>query len=274
MRRIISILAMLTIGVGAYGQAQITTKKEKVKDFEVRTMKVVLTGNDFIDPAFKEAVKNTWTLSPFEFCTMDEFNRTMTSEEYYFLVPVKAQYKKEVFPGIRMLSLVKGRKGAKSIDDMLEVVSIPMCSADVPSGRETAMLPGIMDIIQSYVRKSLSSRFSSIKSTVRKKPGGCKVYFAGSEISEALGEEALDKLRRKGARIVDDGEADSIFIEGMPGTAVSYLIAPEWPEKGSVCWKMVIDSRTHDLYLLKKQTLSGASDKGFQKSEISKFSSR
>ena len=54
MRKIILTLAMLAICTAASAQAQITTKKEKVSDFMVRTMKVALTGNDFIDIPFKE----------------------------------------------------------------------------------------------------------------------------------------------------------------------------------------------------------------------------
>lgn len=270
MRRIILTLTMLVLGTAAFAQAQITTKKEKVSDFMVRTMKVALTGNDFIDIPFKEAVKNTWTLSPFEFCTIDDFKKMMNREDLYFLVPVKARYKTEATPGTMMLTLYKGRAGAKDMRKLVEVVSIPFCSADSPSGRETAMMPGIMDILQDYITKSLSGRFSPISSCVRKKPSGCKVHFAESEVYEGISPDILDKLRSKGAMIDRDEVADSIFIEGEAGTAVSYLISPAFPEKGSVCWKMIINSRTHELHYLKKEVLKGE-ECGFSKGEISKF---
>lgn len=274
MRKFILFLTMLAVSVSAFAQAQITTKKEKLKDFEVKTMKVVLTGNDFIDPALKEAVKNIWTLSPFEFSSMDEFNAMKGNGDYYFLVPVKAQYKKEVFPGVVTLTLVKGTAGAKDINDLLEVISIPMCSADVPSGREMAMLPGLVDVVQGYVRKSLLSSFLGLKSCIRKKPGSCKVYIAENEISECVSEALVKELKEKTGRIVEDAVADSIFIEGESETAVSYLIAPAYPEKGSVCWKMVIDARTHELYYFKKQTVAKPSEKGFSKSELVNLSSK
>ncbi|MCI5990982.1 MAG: hypothetical protein SOY98_04645 [Candidatus Cryptobacteroides sp.] len=274
MRRIIFVLAMLAVSASAFGQAQITTKKEKLKDFEVKTMKVVLTGNDFIDPAFKEAVKNTWTISPFEFCTMDEFNWLKANPDYYFLVPVKATYKNEAFPGIMMLTLAKGKPGAENINGMLEVISIPMCPADIPSGRETSMLPGLMDVIQNYVSRSLISGFKGLKSCVKRRPGGCKVYIAESEVSETVDENEKERLRNKGALIVEDEVADSMFIEGDPDVAVSYLVAPAAAEKGSICWKMVIGARTHDLYYLKKHTLAGPDSRGFLKGEISKLSSK
>ena len=61
----------------------------KLSDFATRTMKVVLSGNHFIDPVLREALNNTWSLSPFEFCSMDEFNALKNNEEYYFMLPAE-----------------------------------------------------------------------------------------------------------------------------------------------------------------------------------------
>lgn len=118
-------------------------------------MKVVLPGNHFIDPVLRDALNNTWSISPFEFCTMEEFKSLKNNEEYYFMLPVKVKYKKETEPGITMMTLVKGKANAKTVNDLTEVVSMPVCAADLPSGREAAMLPGLIDVIQGYVSQSL-----------------------------------------------------------------------------------------------------------------------
>ena len=77
------------MSVNAFSQAQITTRKEKLSDFATRTMKVVLPGTNFIDPILQEALNNPWSLSPFEVCSVDEFNSLKNNEEYYFMLPVK-----------------------------------------------------------------------------------------------------------------------------------------------------------------------------------------
>ena len=60
MRRFIQILALAIAGLllttDALGQAQITTRREKLKDFTSKTTKVVLTGDEFLDEAVKESV--------------------------------------------------------------------------------------------------------------------------------------------------------------------------------------------------------------------------
>ncbi len=49
MKRFITIILFCIISVSAFAQAQIITKREKVKDFPTRITKVVLTGNEFKD---------------------------------------------------------------------------------------------------------------------------------------------------------------------------------------------------------------------------------
>ncbi|MGN0188471.1 MAG: hypothetical protein ACI395_03030, partial [Candidatus Cryptobacteroides sp.] len=137
MKKILTIVTLLAVPVIMSAQAQITTKKVKLEDFSAKTTKIVLSGNPFLDTELEEAVKNVWEISPFEFCTLEEFTRLKGKEDYYFLMTVLGKFRKEAEPGLTMLSLVKGGKGAeKSLDKMLEVVTVPFCSAEFPSGRE------------------------------------------------------------------------------------------------------------------------------------------
>ena len=272
MRRILLILAALAISADVFAQAQITTRKEKLADFAGRTMKVVLSGNHFIDPSLREAVNNTWSLSPFEFCTMDEFNALKNNEEYYFMIPVKVRYKKETAPGITMLTVVKGKAGAKNVNDMVEVASMPVCAADIPSGREAAMLPGLVDVMQGYISKSIGTNFPGISKYVSPlgKSSGSTAVIAESDIAPNVDENFRNKLRDKGIDLTTDSGADSLFLEGGR-TLVSYAVTPGEPQKGSVCWKILIDSRSHELFYFKKHTVKSGDNAGFLKGDLKKI---
>ena len=71
------ILALAAIcsftGTDAAAQAKFTTRKEKLSDLMYKTTKVVLTGNELLDESFKEEVIRRWRITPYEFCTFDEF---------------------------------------------------------------------------------------------------------------------------------------------------------------------------------------------------------
>ena len=60
MKRFFKILVLAIAGTlvttEIFGQVQITTRREKLKDFTSKITKVVLTGDDFMDEALKESV--------------------------------------------------------------------------------------------------------------------------------------------------------------------------------------------------------------------------
>ena len=100
MKKITAIVLALAFSVIAYGQAQITTKKVKIEDFMEKTIKVVTSGNMFFDQALKDEVMNRWRISPFEFCTLEEFETLKTDDSYYFMLVTKDRFKREKEAGL------------------------------------------------------------------------------------------------------------------------------------------------------------------------------
>ena len=88
MRRILAIMAaaLLLVSAGPPVGQRISTRSEKLSDFRLKVTKVVLTGNAFQDVALKEAVRNAWTITPYEFCSPEEFETLKTSGDYYFML--------------------------------------------------------------------------------------------------------------------------------------------------------------------------------------------
>jgi hypothetical protein len=156
MKKTILIILTVLIHTFSWGQAQINTKKVKISDFTQKVTKVVLTGNPFMDGALQDEVTARWRVSPYEFCTLEEFNSIKGNGNYYFLMCTSGQFKKESEPSLQFLTLIKGGKGAdKGIAEMLEVISMPIASAKYPTGRELVFLPAFLDIIQDHVAESM-----------------------------------------------------------------------------------------------------------------------
>ena len=73
MRKIIIFIISLLLPMAAGAQAQINTKKVKISDFTQKITKVVLNGNAFFDTTFQEEITTRWRISPYEFCTLEDF---------------------------------------------------------------------------------------------------------------------------------------------------------------------------------------------------------
>ena len=162
---------------------------------------------------------------------------------------------------------------AKNVNDMVEVVSMPVCAADFPSGREAAMLPGLVDIMQGYIAKSLQGNFSGIGSYVTplSKSARRKAVIAEEDIAPAADSAFREKIAQKGIDIESGDVADSLFLAGDSRTLVSYVITPTEPHKGAVCWKILIDARTHELFYYKRHTVTGTENAGFLKGDLKKI---
>ena len=216
----------------AFAQAQINTKKVKIEDFTQKTTKVVLTGNMFYDSMLEDEIVARWKVSPYEFCTLAEFETLKSSEEYYFLLTTKGQFKKEAEPGLQFITLVKGGiKPEEGITNMLEVVSIPMASAEDPSGRESLFLAAFLDIIQAHALESMDKDISgytglSNYSLNLRDTKGMTIIFSENDLSSEITEEVKALSFDDKMVIVTEEEADGYMAETAEKVAVSYIAVP------------------------------------------------
>ena len=264
---LICLLTGLLFSADLFGQAQIYTRKEKLKDITAKTTKVVLSGDEMLDEAIKESVAASWTMSPYEFCTGEEFEKIKTSDKFYFLLVVKGQQRKESEPGIDMLTLVKGGEGAsKSINDMLEVVTFPLRSASEPSGREFILLPAFLNIIQEHAQGLLSSEvkaYSTLSAEDTKKLAIKRIYFSKDDFAPQVDNKTIESLDEDIIVEEDEEDVDKVFTDGTYNAVISYVVAPSEPVSGSVCYKLLIGADNHKLYWYKKHRISARSGKGF-----------
>lgn len=268
---ILAFIAVTTLSTDVFGQAQIYTRKEKLKDITAKTLKVVMTGEDAMDESLKQSVAMAWTMSPYEFCSNEEFGKIKGSDKYYFLLVVKGQQRKESEPGIDLLTIVKGGAGAdKSIDDMLEVVSFPLRAAVDPSGREFTLLPAFLAIMQDHAKNLIESEvkaYSALGAKDSKKLRMKQIYFNEDDFAPQVDEKLIESLDED-VFIKDEEDVDDVFSNGVFNAVVSYVVAPSEPVSGSVCYKMLIGADDHRLYWYKKHTISPRLGAGFLESDL------
>jgi hypothetical protein len=274
MKKLIILITALIMPLMAGAQAQITTKKVKIEDFTQKVTKVVLNGNPFYDTSFKDEVAARWRISPYEFCTLEEFEGLKGNDSYYFLILTQGQFRKETAPGLQFISLVKGGQGAdKGIGDMLEVVSLPFASAEYPSGRELIFLPAFLDIIQNHTLEAMENDFNAyggLSNTAQKlgKAGNMDIVISEDDLNSLVSKEMTDS---EGMTVTDEDDADSYMLDEVSGTLVSYVVAPSEPVKGSFCYKMLIDAQTHELYYYRKHKISPKAGAGFLPEDIERI---
>jgi len=284
MKRIFSILGIVIVlalcaPLCASGQAKINTKKVKIADLPTRTTKVVLGQGGIMDSALRDEVSARWRISPYEFCTIEEYNSLKENPDYYFLLIARSNEKE--YKGMLTLTLMKGGK-AKAEDPQkrpVDVASLPISSADFPSGREVVFLPALVDIIQDYVTRAMKSDgagysgFDIYASQVRR-TGIKRIYFSEDDLIPDMDAAFKERYFDEDMLIMSEAEADKAFQDGTYNTLVSFVVAPFDPQNGSWCYKMLIDAGTHELLYFRHHRINARNWAGFLPKDIKKISSK
>lgn len=284
MKRIFSILGIVIVLAlcappCASGQAKINTKKVKIADLPTRTTKVVLGQGGIMDSALRDEVSARWRISPYEFCTVEEYNSLKENPDYYFLLIARSDEKE--YKGMLTLTLMKGGK-AKAEDLQkrpVDVASLPISSADFPSGREVVFLPALVDIIQDYVTRAMKSDgagysgFDIYASQVRR-TGIKRIYFSEDDLIPDMDAAFKERYFDEDMLIMSESEADKAFQDGTYNTLVSFVVAPFDPQNGSWCYKMLIDAGTHELLYFRHHRINARNWAGFLPKDIKKISSK
>lgn len=221
-KKYLLLAAMMLLPLVCQGQGKIYTRKAKLEDFPTRTTRVVLSGNEMMDALLKEEVGSRWRISPFEFCTVADYDAEKESSLYYFL-----RFTRNA--DFTWLTISKGGKSddADPLKAGFDVISVPVAPAGFRPGMDLPFLPAYLDILQTYITKAQESEkvaFRGLKGICTKTVG--KIYFDPEAGLEA-------------------------FLRGEEGANATVVIPSENPSgKG---WEMLIATDTHELRSIKRK---------------------
>ena len=239
---LITIAAILLCSLDGSAQvAKLYTRKAKLADFGAKVTKVVLTSDTMVDAVLREEVSLRWSLSPFEFCSIKDYEALKDDSSHYFLhFTVKGD--------VIFLSLDKG--GKEDDEDALkqgfEVVSIPVSGADTPTMDNLCYMSAFVDIIQEFTSEAMESDGKAYS--------GLAIYN-------------INILGGKTA-VTDPAEARQCFEEGDADTLAGVVAVAADPTKDSWCYKMLISCDTHRLCYFKRHKVSADKAPGWLKSEL------
>jgi len=229
------------------GQAKVYTKKMLLEDFPTRTVKVVLGGDSPIEMTLKNEIASRWRISPYEFCSLEEYERLKTDNTLYFLRLATSE-------GIAFLDLSKGgiEDNANRRLRPVQVVRIPIASTGDLTGEEIIYMGGFVDVLQKFTEESIISDrmgYAGLINYNLKKLNGKNVY--------ANPDEALEK-----------------YQESEMNALISINISPVEYTLKTKSYHMLISADTHEMYYYNEVKYKGPKDARLSELEIKSFENR
>lgn len=268
---LLAVLAFLPSGQ-LFAQARVTTKTYRMSDFTALTTRmVVATGNPLLDATLTEEIQKVWKVSPFDFCTFQEYEKSQSEPGYYFLVCTPNRVGKN---GNALIMLRLEKSGLKESDDPMkkafDIVDVPLCSADDFSGSEITLVTAMLEIVQNYASKCMESEFNAYRTLAQYNSNVFSMSGKTLYVPEAfVGPDALEYVSQyEDIRIVDEEEAENIFSSASDGAVVGFVIMVDEAQRGDVVYYMLIDASTHHLMYYQKDKVSFTGKVGLGKTDF------
>lgn len=152
IRKYLMIAILAVCQIYAYGEGRVYTRKARLEDFPSRTTRVVLTGGQMFDIVLKEEISSRWMASPYEFCSVADYNKDRNTDLYYF---IRFTYDND----FTYMTLTKGGDpdNENQLKQGFDVVRIPIAPAVMAGGDELVYLPAYIDIMQEYITRARES---------------------------------------------------------------------------------------------------------------------
>lgn len=259
---------------------KVDSGREYYGDIPARMTKVVITGdNSMTDLLFRNAVEENWDISPFEFCSYEEFDRIKTDTNYYFLMRVdKLHRKNNDMPAMEFVCFLKGNeKAEKDISEMPELISLPLFPEDDGSDRIFSYLPAYMHIMQNYIQNIVDGRIYPARNgklhvSIPDRSGINSILFNKEDMAYNAPMQEFERMFRGKAQLVLQEKIDKAIKDGTGKTLVSLVVAPDSNSKGSYCYKMLISADTYGLYYYNRHKITDKKGPGFLKSDLKRIS--
>ena len=274
MKRLTLLTALLCVSAALFAQGKVTTRKHLFADFSDKITKVVMSGNDVLDGALRQDVVDLWTLSPFEFCSLAEYESLKKSDTYYFLLVTAGRAKGEEEPMVRFLTLEKG--GADKGDNVAlrtEVISLPLCPVEGGSGRELVFLPALVKGVQDFMAEAMESEKTAytgmawFNGNFDRKGAIKRIYLAREDISASVAQKDLDKYLDEDILLCDEDEADKAYTDKTYNTLVSYTVSA-----GTWSYKLLLEAETDTVFYIRKHKVNARNAPGFLADDLKRIS--
>lgn len=273
-------LAMLFVVFSARAQAPFPNKDE-IKQFTESKTCVVLEESQLsaYNAYIKEAVEKYWTITPYEFIQVKEFNVRRMKPQYSFIVLTQTSYERDKSGTLyNYINLLQGKSGSK-LDEMPEICAIPLSCASEDDFEYGYKLGAILLFMQNHARMisedpSLTGRkylkyYNKFIPEVANKTILVKEEDLAPEIS------TIDKIKaiyHGKIEIVSENAIMKAVAEKTPNTVILHEVGPVSENSSGYCFVMLIGTDDSNMYYYNQHKIDKTKPNGLLSDDLRRLS--
>jgi hypothetical protein len=275
----ISIL-LLSFTVLIHGQAPFPTKEE-IKQFTSSTTCIVMEEDQMstFNTYIREAVNKYWTITPFEFIQVKDFNVRRLKPEYSFIVLTQTNYEKDKSGALyNYINLLQGKSGS-NLGEMPEICAIPLSFASEDDLEYGYKLGAILLFVQKHAAMisddpSLTGR-KYLKYYNRNIPAvaGKTILVKQEDLSPDISSiEKIKAIYPHNIKIVSEEDIMKAIADKTPNTLILHKVGPVGETISGYCFKMLIGTDDSDMYYYHQHLIDKSNPNGLLPADLKRLS--
>jgi len=277
MRKLISGV-FLILGLSSFAQEYIPSANEINQFFNTKTM-VVLEDNPMMEYNYiiKDVMKKDWTITPFEFITVKEFEEKRSDPKYSFLIMTKTSFDRDNTGGeYNFLNVLLGGDALR-IGQMPAICSVPLAYASVEEHSYIYKLGTLLRFVQNHIQL-IKSDPTIVSSNVFKyyndniaNMKGKTLYLVEDELEKEIGSAARVKRIYPGKfRFVTREEIEEAIKNRDPKVVFLHKVGPEGTKIKARCYKILIGAKDAKFYYFDYHMINHKKPDGLLEKDLKK----
>lgn len=280
MKKLFLAIPFLFVTLFLKGQAPFPSKDE-IKQFSESKTCVVLEDDPFsaFNAYMKDAMKQYWTVTPFEFIPVAEFNVRRINPSYSFIVLTETNYEKDKTKSVyNFINLLQG-KDVDKLGDLPEICAVPLSYAGEDDMEYGYKLGAILSFMQKHARlimedpsktgrKYLKYYNENVPEVIKK-----TILVKLEDLSPAI--NTIDKIKAIYSgkiEIVSEDDIIKAIETKTPNTVILHKVGPVGEKQNSgYCFKMLIGTDDAQMYYYNMHEIDKANPNGFLPADLKRL---
>jgi hypothetical protein len=280
MRSSFFSLVLLSLTFFLNGQAPFPTKEE-IKQFTESKTCIVLEEDQMstFNTYIRQSVKEFWTITPYEFIGVQDFNVRRLDPRYSFIVLTQTSYERDKSAALyNYINLLQGKSGSK-LGEMPEICAIPLSFASEDDLEYGYKLGAILRFIQKHAvmisddptltgRKYLKYYNKNIPEVANK-----TILVKKEDLSPDI--STIEKIRTfytNKIEIVPEEVIMKAIADKAPNTLILHKVGPVGEINSGYCFNMLIGTDDSDMYYYHQHLIDKSNPNGLLPADLKRLS--
>lgn len=282
MKTTLIAILMIFSTVLLTGQAPFPSKDE-IKQFTKSKTCVVLEDDQFssYNAFIKKAVKAFWTITPYEFIEVTDFNVRRLNPEYSFIVLTQTNFEKDKSNSLfNFVNLLQG-KNVNNLGEMPEICAVPLSFAGEDDLEYSYKLGAILSFMQKHAqmisddpsltgRKYLKYYNKYIPEVLN------KTILVRQEdlVSEIATIDKIKAIYTNKLEIVSEDDIVKAIENKTPNTMILHKVGPMGDKNSGYCFKMLIGSDDAKMYYYNQHKIDKGNPNGLLPADLKRLAKK